>query len=285
MAEQWAQRLGGRRLERRHHEWSDVLPVVLRSAVNAPISTGRFRQPWSQRLVLVKWVLRGEAVIGVSGRRIPFGPDEVAIYVPTQPHQFWCHKPDTWMCWFSIDGPLMEQFAHMLGLRAGVFDYGPAPVAEIDEMIDSLHDQSYEGCRRSSLLAVQMLYKVSEHLPPPQPTGIVQQVRHLIQEGLADPDLSAQRIANQLNYNRGALSRMFHQQAGMTIIDCITQTRLQEAEMLLTRSDERIGDVARKCGFRDLSYFTRWIKKHTGRLPRELRAAAAEIPDEAVETR
>ena len=111
-------------------------------------------------------------------------------------------------------------------------------------------------------------------VPPPQATSVVRQVRHLIQEGLADPELSATRIAQQLNYNRGSLSRMFHRHTGMTIMDCITQTRLQEAQLLLSRTGDRVGDIARKCGFRDPSYFGRWIRKHTGQLPKDLRDIA-----------
>jgi AraC-like DNA-binding protein len=259
------------RAERARGELPDTLPVVLRSAVHAHVSKGRFRPPWSKRIVLVKWVISGQAAIRINGRRIPFGPGDVAIYVPTLPHEFWNTEPVSEMCWFSCDGPLAEQFVHLLGLRPGVFQYGPAPVEQLNELIDSLKDQTLDGRRQSSLLVIRMLYDVVKKLPVPQITSIVRQVRHQILEGLADADLSAKGIAQQLNYNRGSLSRMFHRHTGITIMDCITQTRLQEAELLLAQTDDRIADVARKCGFRDVSYFSRWIKKHTGRSPHELR--------------
>jgi AraC-like DNA-binding protein len=253
----------------------DSLPVVLRSAVHVQVSRGRFRPPWSKRIVLIKWVISGEAAIRVAGRRLSFVPGDVAVYLPTQPHEFWAVAPVSEMCWFSTDGPLAEQFAHLLGLRPGVYQYGPAPVSRIDEMIDSLKDQSLAGRRQSSELALRMQYDVVKHMPPTQTVSVVRQVRHLIQEGLADADLSAKGIAAKLHYNRGSLSRMFHRHTGMTIMDCITQTRLQQAELLLLQTDDRIGDIARKCGFRDVSYFTRWIKKHVGRVPHVLRDQAA----------
>ena len=271
MPEAWVRRISGERAERTHHEGSDVLPLMLRSAVRGRVTTGRFRQPWSHRLILVKFVLHGQATIGVSGRRLPFGPGDVAVHVPTQPHQFWSLAPDTELCWFSVDGPLAEPFVQLLGLRAGVFPYGPAPLGEIDEMIASFADQSLDGSRRSSLLAIRLLYDLAARVPRPPTASIVHQVRHLIREGLADPELSAQRIARQVDYNRAALSRLFREQSGQTIMDAITQARLREAELLLGRTDARIGDVARQCGFRDGSYFTRWIKKHTGRMPSDLR--------------
>jgi AraC-like DNA-binding protein len=233
--------------------------------------------------VLVKWVIAGEAAMRLSGRRLSFGPGDVAVYLPAEPHEFWAVAPVSEMCWFSTDGELAEQFAHMLGLRPGVYRYGEAPVAVIEEMIRSLGDQSLLGRRRSSELAVHLQYDVANHTPPPQITSLVQQVRHLIQDGLADPGLSATGIAEQMNYNRGSLSRMFHRHAGLTIMECITQMRLQQAEFLLQQTDDRIGDIARKCGFRDLSYFTRWVKKHVGSVPHKLRNSTAWIEAKALQ--
>lgn len=272
MAETYVRRIDGVRAERAFHEGSEVLPLMLRSAVRGTVTPGRFRQPWSRRMILVKWVLRGEAQMNVGGRRLTFGQGDVAVHVPTQPHQFWSLVVDTELCWFSIDGPLAEPFVHLLGLRPGVFPYGPAPLERIDEMIGSFADQTLDGSRRSSLLAIHMLYDLAARIPRPATASVVNQVRHLIREGLADPELSAQRIARQLDYNRAAISRLFREQSGQTIMDAITQARLREAELLLGRTDARIGDVARQCGFRDGSYFTRWVKKHTGRMPSDLRA-------------
>jgi AraC-like DNA-binding protein len=271
MAEAWVRRIDGVRAERALHEGSEDLPLMLRSAVRGTVTPGRFRQPWSRRLILVKWALKGRAQMSVGGRRMPIAPGDVAVHIPTHPHQFWCLQEGTELCWFSVDGPLAEPFVHLLGLRAGVYPYGPAPLERVNEMIESFADQSVAGTRRSSLLAIHMLYDTAARIPRQATASIVQHVRHLIREGLADPELSAQRIARQLDYNRAAISRLFREQSGQTIMDAITQARLREAELLLGRTDARIGDVARQCGFRDGSYFTRWIKKHTGRMPSDLR--------------
>jgi len=272
----YAQLLSGVRAERPRAEVPDKLPLELRSAVRGCISRGRFRPPWAKRIVLIKWVIHGAAAIRVAGRRIAFRPGHVAVHVPSLPHEFWqLGDPSSEMCWFSADGPLAEEFVHTLGLRPGVYDYGPAPIDRVDEMTRALADGSPDGRRASSMLAIRMLYDVAAHVPPPPVASLVRQVRHLIREGLADPDLSAAGIATKLNYHRGSLSRAFHAQTGVTILDCITQTRLHEAELLLQHGDERIAEVARKCGFPDGAYFTRWVKRHTGRLPSQIRRSAA----------
>ncbi len=139
-------------------------------------------------------------------------------------------------------------------------------------MLQAVKDDTLQGRLRASLMVIEMLYDLLAHIPPPRTSTAIQRVRHLIQEGLSDPTLSASGIADQLSYNRSALSQLFHRQTGMTIMQCITQTRLQEAEMLLSGTKDRIRDIAKKCGFRDVSYFSRWIKKHTGQIPRTLRS-------------
>jgi AraC-like DNA-binding protein len=271
MPEQFAQDVGGISNERRQGQLPDSLPVVLRTAAHRIVARGRFHQPWSKRMVLIKWVISGEAAIQVGGRRLSFGPGDVAVYMPSVPHAFWAVAPVSEMCWFSTDGPLCEQFAHMLGLRTGVFPYGPPPVREIEGLIASLKDQSLAGRRRSSEAAIHLQYQVVQQLPPQPISTLAAQVRHLIQEGLSDPDLSAKGIAAKLKYNRSSLSRTFHRDTGITIMECITQTRLQEAALLLQQTGDRIGDISRKCGFRDAAYFSLWIKKHVGRMPHQLR--------------
>ena len=131
MAEQIAQALKGVQAERERGALPDSMPMVLRSAVHITmLSKGRFRQPWSKRLVLIKWVVTGEAAFRIRGRRYAFGPGDVAVYMPSVPHEMWAVADVSEMCWFSMDGPLCEQFAHMLGLRAGVYHYGDPPVKQ-----------------------------------------------------------------------------------------------------------------------------------------------------------
>ena len=79
MAEQAAQPVTGVRAERSREELPDSLPVLLRSAVHVVVAKGRFRPPWQKRIVLIKWVISGEAAIRVAGRRISFGPGDAFL--------------------------------------------------------------------------------------------------------------------------------------------------------------------------------------------------------------
>jgi AraC-like DNA-binding protein len=266
-----ARRIGGLKAERPRHEPPLALPVSLRTAQHSRISRGRFGQPWSTHIILAKWVISGEAAMEVRGQRFHFGSGDVASYTPGIPHAFWAVAPENEMCWFTVDGPLIEPFARHLNLRAGVFPYGPAPLQQIIQLAESLEDHTAGGRRRSSLLAIALLYEIADRVETIDVPPVVRQVQHIIEAEFANPDLSTEMIAARLAYHRGSLSRLFHQHTGTTIIDYMTQVRLQEAKLRLAQTGEKIAEISRRCGFRDATYFCRWVRKHTGRSPREFR--------------
>jgi AraC-like DNA-binding protein len=272
--EVYVSRISGTAIERPRDETQHVAPIALRSAQHITVTPGRFQTPWSKRLVLIKWVVKGKCVLGVGGRRIPFGEGQTAVYLPTGPHQFWATEDSNELIWFSIDGPLAEQFMRELGLDSGVYQYGPPPVEQVHELMASLKDHSLQGRRHASILAMRAIYDLANASRRSTVPSTVQRVQNIIQQDFADPQISTETIAAKVQYHRGALSRMFHRHTGVTIIEYLTQTRLQEAQTLLRHTDQKIAEVSRMCGFRQPTYFCRWLRKHSGMGPSELRQSS-----------
>ena len=61
--------------------------------------------------------------------------------------------------------------------------------------------------------------------------------------------------------------RVFHLTPGQLLI----KTRVEAASRLLLESDERVADIALRCGYADHSAFTRQFKATTGMTPRQFR--------------
>src|SRR3954451_17431840 len=97
------------------------LPIALRSATRQRVTAGRFAPVIGRAITMVKWVVEGEAAIGVEGRRLKFGVGDVAVYVPSIPHQFWVTSEQADMCWFTVDGPLNEEFVLGLEVHPGAY--------------------------------------------------------------------------------------------------------------------------------------------------------------------
>lgn len=256
----------------------DLVPsgvlVALRTVFNVTIARGRFRQSWSPRLVMAKWIISGSAAMEVGGRRLTFGPGQVAIYLPTNPHRFWAEDAVNEFAWFTVDGPGSEELVLEMGLRPGVYTAPPPTPERMQEMAEALGDQSLPGRRAASLLAIREWYRLANDIRMPAPLALVAQVRHLIAQEFSDPGLSISAMARRLGYHRASLSRLFHQQAGQTISDHLAEVRLREARTLLEHTDERIVQVARQCGFSQAAYFCRWFRKQVGTSPGVFREQA-----------
>jgi AraC-like DNA-binding protein len=272
---QAAIRIRGEVVERPRDEMPTRLPIALRTAQHVWVTAGTFGQSWSKRLLMAKWLVSGSAEMGVAGRWLPMQPGQVGIYLPSIRHQFRALGEENEFCWFTCDGPLAEQFVMQLGLESGVYNYGAAPVTRIAELMQGLKDPSLRGRRSASLLAMATWYDIANNVYSPEMPSEVNHAQHIIQQELGDPNLSAASIAERLNYHRGSLSRLFHRHTGMTVIEYITEIRLQEAKALLQHTTNKVSEVARQCGFRESTYFCRWLRKHTGRTPGQLRDATA----------
>ncbi|OIJ68040.1 AraC family transcriptional regulator [Streptomyces mangrovisoli] len=85
-----------------------------------------------------------------------------------------------------------------------------------------------------------------------------------VQEHLADPGLSAARIARGIGISERHLSRVFAA-GGTSVPQYLLGARLEHAHALLARSAERtVADVAARCGFGSAAHFSHRFKEHYG---------------------
>lgn len=72
-------------------------------------------------------------------------------------------------------------------------------------------------------------------------------------------------------YSSAHFMRFFKLETGMTFNRYLLDYRLRYASYLLKETDEPVSAIAGKCGFENLSYFTRQFHRHYGVSPREYR--------------
>ena len=99
--------------------------------------------------------------------------------------------------------------------------------------------------------------------------ALVRAARDLADRRLADPDLSVDVFARELNVSVRTLQRAFTA-AGDSVIAYIRGRRLEEARLALTAPPGArlsVSELAAHWQFADSSHFTRVFKKHYGRTP------------------
>jgi len=120
--------------------------------------------------------------------------------------------------------------------------------------------------------AVALLRKIlrpNEALP--QPTSVlVKAAIAYLHQNYALP-VSRQEIARAVGVSSNYLSRIFHQEVGLSAWDCLNRFRILKAQELLRNSPDTITAIAARVGFDDSAYFSRVFRKHTGQSPQSFR--------------
>ncbi|UJF35727.1 helix-turn-helix transcriptional regulator [Paenibacillus hexagrammi] len=94
-------------------------------------------------------------------------------------------------------------------------------------------------------------------------------VQHLQQHFRTD--LSVEEVAEAVGINPAYLSRLFKQQVGKTIVEYLTNLRLEESKQLLSESSLNIHEIARSIGYNNTNSYIRFFKKYEGITPGDYR--------------
>lgn len=99
-----------------------------------------------------------------------------------------------------------------------------------------------------------------------QDPSVVQRVIHYIRANL-DEDLSRDLIADWIGLNPDYLTRLFKKETGQTIVDFISNERVERAKELLAKTDMPISMIASSVGYHNFSHFSQMFKKNTSMTP------------------
>lgn len=84
-------------------------------------------------------------------------------------------------------------------------------------------------------------------------------------------DISLVQVAEQVGVSSYYLSHLFHDEFGLSFTTYIVNLRIQEMIRLLHKKDYTVKDLTERLGYRDAAYFSRVVKKNTGKTVGEIR--------------
>jgi two-component system response regulator YesN len=90
-------------------------------------------------------------------------------------------------------------------------------------------------------------------------------------------DLSLNELAKYANVSPSYLSAMFKKAEGISIIDCITNIRIDNACTLLQTTSLTLKEISQKCGYANQYYFSTAFKKKIGMSPSAYRDNASSL--------
>jgi len=98
---------------------------------------------------------------------------------------------------------------------------------------------------------------------------IAETAREFIDARFADPELKVEHIAQHVYINPSYLRAVFKKAHGITVMDYLTQRRMEQARQLLGTGNRKLAEIAERVGYNDPAYFSRAFKKYYGYSPTE----------------
>lgn len=105
----------------------------------------------------------------------------------------------------------------------------------------------------------------------PRDEDIVSRVEQYLVRRYADCSLTVQDMACDLGYTNAYLCASYKKNCGKTINQRLTELRLEQAKERLSRSDQKLYEIAHAVGYSDGKYFTKLFTREVGLSPKEYR--------------
>ena len=103
---------------------------------------------------------------------------------------------------------------------------------------------------------------------------IIQPIINYI-ENHYDEQITIQKAANIVCYERTSFCRIFHSVTGMTFLQYLNMHRIDIAKRKIVEDTQPISEIGKQCGIPNAKSFTRIFKQYTNMLPSEYKKAFA----------
>lgn len=156
------------------------------------------------------------------------------------------------------------------------------PQLHVPEHSEAMHSQftaileRYKVGREQDYTCMSMLYSIlaliqheqrhDEHKAVPERMC---QACKSIERGFSDANLTIGQLAEQAGVSETYFRREFRECFGVSPGAYLKKTRIENAKLLLSTGYYTVGEVAKRCGFQSLSYFSYEFHRLTGRTPTE----------------
>jgi AraC-like DNA-binding protein len=150
-------------------------------------------------------------------------------------------------------------------------------IADIDRerVLNAPHRAEMEACRVTELLLLTSRYYQTAQRMAASPVEYAHYeqlclVRQRFQKEFTD-HWTVESMAKLACLSPNRFAVLYKKFFEVSPIDDLIEIRLAEGKWLLTQGTSTVAEVADRCGFRSLSYFSRLFKARTGQTPKRFR--------------
>lgn len=251
---------------------------------------GSYHYNWHNDLELFI-VLSGEVEVSANGVSRILETDDIVLINPNVGHATLAHKPDSTAMVMHIDPVILKDYYENIEFLS--FDLwstrerkNEKPLVLIREYLSKMMLYSNKNDAEKKLLFESsfygLLHTVVSYFPPKK----IQSATFKVNQRKFDAinkmikyinknfkrKITLDKLAKESGYNSGYVSQLFKSYLGINFYEYLTRVRLREATRELSRSENKILDIALEYGFPDMKAFTSTFKETFGKSPTEYRS-------------
>jgi len=222
-------------------------------------------------------VLRGTAAYTTPDKTELLGPGRVLLFAPFARHSW--YMPDAGCLRLAVE------FASTPTLTVPQPAQWPEWLEILQDVAILFSDVARQSPGWSSLITPRLaailsrivtMGELTEILPPevPEPLQFVHTVETFLTDNLSVP-LSLADVAQHLVMSERSLMRRFRQITGMTVVQRLSQLRMERASTLLAETNLSVYVIAAQVGLPDASYFCSRFRQCHRMTPAQYRTQAA----------
>lgn len=204
-------------------------------------------------------------------------PNQFFILPPGKFHIYQADLHDPWsIYWIHFSGNMVKSLNKWMNIEKFT---KPTSITPDQKIIDQWSDIYYAleaGLTENNLAFANLcLYRfLSFFLCSPNQYSYSRKEKPISQsiaymKSNIDKLLTVDDLANQMNYSSSHFTSLFKKTTSVSPIEYFIKLKVQHACQLLSQTDLRISEVARKLGYDDSFYFSRLFKKVTGKSPKD----------------
>ena len=216
------------------------------------------------------WCMDGKGEFLLNGKMYPLPPGWIWYYPPGSRHVIQAAKTGFHYRWLTLEGPGAQYLFDSLHIKPGASEAGECP-EELFSRIDLHIDSTQLKSRMITLTAAFEILTLA--VCPPRSTGksTAERAKQIIDSNFTNPELNADRVAGLLGFHRVSVSRAFSSCYGFSISEYLISCRLKKALELLKDPHIPVSEAAAASGFSDPDYFSKVIRRKTGKTPKDFR--------------
>lgn len=137
-----------------------------------------------------------------------------------------------------------------------------------------LHKLLLSASANKTYEAFSCLYKMFSALDTsssPKFSPLMDTALGYIDENLSEPNLCNAKIAEKTAVSEVYLRKLFQKYLSVSVGRYVRKARIQKAKLLLEESGATVSEIAEKCGYANVYYFSQSFKNETGCTPTQYR--------------